>query len=451
MKYPESESATIEFKQQLPTKQQIIKTIVGFCNHFGGKLIIGVDDNNNICGVPESDIDSLIESLQQSIYQSCTPTILPSLYTQRIQEKLLVIIEVSSGMNKPYFLTSLGINEGTFIRSGAHTTKAPLNLIQDLIWRNKGFSADATFIYPAEITQIDESKFINFLEKNRSSYKNTPINTQLLNYKIINEEHSKLYPTLGGLLLFGKAPQNYVPEAFIICSHFEGVSGRKAIASLDCIGDLLNQVETAINFVKSRLNSQFQIKDIKREERLEIPEVALREVIINAIVHRDYNLPSPIKIAIYDNRLEVFSPGNFPGPLNVTQLEMGITYIRNHIICRVFREAGYIEKLGSGFLTLFKSYREYNLPAPEVKEGAGFIKCILPRESAATKNGKNEQNKESEQIMRLFYTTDEISVSDVTTTVNVSRQTATRRLNKLIEDKKIFRIGKGPAIKYKKC
>ena len=199
------------------------------------------------------------------------------------------------------------------------------------------------------------------------------------------------------------------------------------------------------------MNSQFQIKDIKREERLEIPEVALREVIINAIVHRDYNLPSPIKIAIYDNRLEVFSPGNFPGPLNVTQLEMGITYIRNHIICRVFREAGYIEKLGSGFLTLFKSYREYNLPAPEVKEGAGFIKCILPRESAATKNGKNEQNKESEQIMRLFYTTDEISVSDVTTTVNVSRQTATRRLNKLIEDKKIFRIGKGPAIKYKKC
>jgi len=100
---------------------------------------------------------------------------------------------------------------------------------------------------------------------------------------------------------------------------------------------------------------------------------------MNAIVHRDYSIPAPTKIAIYNDRMEVFSPENFPGPIDLDDLEKGLTFIRNPIICRIFREAGYIEKLGSGFRMLFESYRNYNLLRPSVIEGNGFIKCILPR------------------------------------------------------------------------
>lgn len=136
MKYNETESTTLEFKRELPTNNghQITKTIVGFCNQFGGKLVLGVDNNADICGIAEKNIDDVIQSLQQSIYRSCTPAIIPSIYTQRINDKLILIIEVSAGMNKPYFISSLGLNEGTFVRAGAHTVKATHSMLQELTW-----------------------------------------------------------------------------------------------------------------------------------------------------------------------------------------------------------------------------------------------------------------------------------------------------------------------------
>lgn len=446
MKYPEGESALVELKAQVPAKQQIVKTIVAFCNGFGGKLIIGVQDDRAICGVEEDDIDELMTSLQQSIYQSATPAILPSIYTQRIQEKLLVIIEVSAGMNKPYFVTALGLNEGVFIRAGAQTVKATSQLIQELAWQSKGFSADEMPVYAASKETIDTSLFRSHLERYRQFYQQGDLSAQLRHYKVLIEEHQHVYPTVGGLLLFGDQPERYLPEAFVICTHFKGVFGREALASQDCTGNLLMQATSALHFVTSRLHRAFHIQGAQRHEALEVPEVALREVIINAVVHRDYHLPGPIKIAIYDDRVEVFSPGNFPGPLRTDQLEMGITYIRNHVICRVFREAGFIEKLGSGFLTLFDSYRKAGLPQPKVIEGSGFIKCILPR---ADKVNTRMTVDSYEKIRQLFYVSDELTAEEVVRSLGVSRQTAGRRLAELVKQGFLIRVGKGPATRYK--
>jgi predicted HTH transcriptional regulator len=99
-------------------------------------------------------------------------------------------------------------------------------------------------------------------------------------------------------------------------------------------------------------------------------------------------------VAIYDNRVEIFSPGVFEGPLDTQNLMMGLTYIRNHIICKIFREAGYIEKLGSGFITLFESYEQRGgLYPPQVIEGENFIKCILPRKSFSSELLKKKMRR----------------------------------------------------------
>ena len=128
-KYPGQESSTLEFKRALPHKNQIIHTIIGFCNLFGGRLVIGVNDDGTIRGINEEKVGEIIESLEQSIYHSCTPTILPEIYTQRFSKKLVLIIEVSLGMNKPYFHTSEGLSNGTYIRSGSLTVKASPEMI----------------------------------------------------------------------------------------------------------------------------------------------------------------------------------------------------------------------------------------------------------------------------------------------------------------------------------
>lgn len=452
MKYPGQESSILEFKQELPTKQELVKTVIGFCNLYGGRLVIGVDDRAEILGIPEDDVGGLIESLQQSIYNSCTPTIIADIHTQRIDEKLLLIIDVSEGMNKPYFHTSKGVDGGTYLRMGKQTMRATAEIIQELHWQSKGKSPDMRPVYHSTIEDLDMAAIDRFF-KNRiqKPEESSHVSREelMIHYKILVKEHQRIYPSMAGILLFGKKPQDHISEAFIIGTHFKGVSGRDVLATKDFTKTLFDQFEESISFVVSRLNRQFTIKGAgPRNEQLELPEVALREILLNAIIHRNYFLSGPTKIAIYDDRIEVFSPGTFPGPLNASNLEMGLTYIRNFIISRIMRESGYVEKLGTGFLTLFKTYREAHLPEPIVIEGAGFVKCILQRRTP--KQSARLEEPMEQQLMKLFLMTDEVQTGDVVRFFSISRATAGRLLAKLVLQGIIVKTGQGPATRYKR-
>ena len=136
MKYPEKESSILEFKRELPSKQQVNKTIVAFCNMHGGKLIVGVEDSGEIIGISEEEIDETMENLHRSAYSNCSPTVIPSIHLQRIHNKLVLIIEVSEGMTKPYFITSDTIENGTYVRIGTQTVKATPEMIRELQWQS---------------------------------------------------------------------------------------------------------------------------------------------------------------------------------------------------------------------------------------------------------------------------------------------------------------------------
>ncbi len=444
MKYPAAESSTLEFKRELPSKQQIIKTIIGFCNMYGGTLIVGVDDFGEIIGINEESTPQIAEDLHRSIYASCTPPILPSLHTQRIDNKILLLIEVSEGMAKPYFHSSSGKQEGTFIRIGSETVKATPLMIQELEWHSMGKYLDQFPIYAATAEDIDLITFESFLKSRKTPFTESDVHKLLQPYGILTKEHNRIYPTLGGVLLFGKEPSKFLPESFIICTHFLGTSGREVVATRDCVGSLLEQYKECMSFILSRLNKKFTIKGAgARLETLEIPEEAIREIVINALIHRNYLIPGPTKIAIYDDRIEIFSPGNFPGPIHLDSLFMGMTYIRNTVIARIFREMGLVEKLGSGFLTVFRTYKERSLPTPVILEGTGFIKCILPRPVNISTSTEIEKS-----LLQLFYTKHEITSLDVMKSLSISRATANRQLKELSEEGLIKKIGKGPTSRY---
>lgn len=450
MKHPEQESSQLEFKRELPSYQQIIKTTIGFCNLFGGKIIVGVADDRNIVGLPEEKISAIMDALQESIFKNCNPVIIPNIYTQRIHDKLLLIIEVSSGMNKPYFLISEGLEKGTYCRVGALTRRATPEMIRELQWKAKGYSQDEMPIYATNSDIIDQKTLSDFLKQRKKSVVSHDVIVFMKHYKLVLEEHHRCYATIAGILLFSKEPQRYLSEAFVICSHFQGKEGRHVLATKDCMGTLFQQVNDCLAFLSERLYHQFEIKAAKREEMLEIPEEALREIVINALVHRNYDIPGPCKIAIYDDRVEIFSPGNFPGPLQHDKLEMGLTYIRNPVICRIFREAGYIEKLGSGFITLFTSYRQRHLPTPSVIESSGFVKCILPRRMANETEQTTKMNVETREVLvlNLLNMADTISTKDVVSQLKVSRQTAYRILSALVDKGRLKKRGVGAGTMY---
>jgi ATP-dependent DNA helicase RecG len=445
MKFPETESSTLEFKREMPQKDQIIKTVIGFCNQNGGRLVIGVTDQGHIVGVSPEDAAQAIEVLSQSVYDASTPPILPLVYTQTIHDKTVVVVEVSSGTNKPYYKKTEGLEKGTYVRLGPMTLRASADLIEELKWQARGKSYDMMPVYETSEGDLDQEKIKEFI-RSRKVGKKAKITQELLrSYYLIAREHAHLYATTAGIVLFGKEPQHFFTEAMIICSHFKGIEGREALASIDCNGTLFEQFERALDFIISRLSKSFTIKGPRRHEVLEIPEQALREALLNMIVHRNYHQKSPSKISIYQNRIEFFSPGTFFGPMNSQNLKLGLSFIRNAAICKAFREADYIEKMGSGFITIFKTYAERNLKAPSIIEGEGFVKCILPRE---TLNTSRSTGDELEPILALFDIATEITIADVVKNVGIARTTAGRRLDALIKLGKIKKRGHGRGTVY---
>lgn len=443
MKYPTNESSRIEFKSTIPKNDQIVNTVIGFCNTLGGKIIIGVNDNGIIEGINEEIAQISLEWLDKMIYETCTPPIIPLVYLQRLDSKVLIIIEVSSGMNKPYYKTAKGLAEGVFVRLGRSTMKANADMIEELKWQSRGMSFDTLPVYKAKVDDLVIENIEYFLTHRRNQ-KKIKVNEEVLNsYDLIVTEQGQLYPSVAGILMFCTQPQKYLPEAYILCSHFSGNSGREAIASRVIEGNLFEQFDGAYDFILSQLNKSYVIKGKLREEQYEIPTTAIREALMNAILHRNYHIPSPIKIAIYRNRVEFFSPGNFFGPLDLSSLESGITYMRNGAIAKILWESKYVEKMGSGFIEIFESYRQANLVPPEVVEGTNFIKCILPR----VKNS-NELADDMTKLLNYMKVNESISRSDIIENLNIPRATAGRYLSKLLKAKKIIRIGQGRSSKY---
>lgn len=452
MKYAECESSILELKQEIPKNDQIIKTVVGFCNQNGGKIVIGVANDGTIKGLPESEIQNHLESLDKAIYEASSPPILPLLYARRYGEKTVLIVEVSKGMNKPYYVKSAGLEKGTYIRLGRSTVRATSDMIEELKWQSRGLSFDMRPVYHASVDDLSDVKLKHFFSSKQKMKTTSVREEQLLAYHLVTDEHARRYPTVAGLLLFGKNPQRFFSEAITISTHFSGISGREAIASQDCEGTLVEQLDLAYAFILSRLQRAYSIRGKKRSETLEIPEIAIREILINAIVHRNYHIQGPTKVAIYANRLEIFSPGSFPGPMNPGNLTLGLTYIRNVAISRVLREMGLMERLGSGFITVFDAYAKAGLQTPEVVEGENYVKCILPRLQAdVPTNGKRRALEPAlRRIMALFDRSPQIAMADIISALEIPRATAGRHIKLMIERGLIKRSGSGRGSSYRK-
>lgn len=441
------ESSTIELKSILPKSDQIIKTMISFCNHLGGKLVIGVEDDRTIVGLAENEMDEALQWVEKAVYEASFPPIIPQVSLQRIGDKALLIIEVSSGMNKPYYRRSEGVEKGTYIRVGRNTVRATPETIEELRWQTAGIHFEAMPIHRASINDLDKKLFTAFLQKRKNDGESEYSIEMLKAYGLVTTEHAHHYPTTAGIVLFGKNPQKYFSEAMCICTHFQGTEGREVIATVDCEGDLFRQFNMAYDFVLTRLTTAFTVEDPKRTEKLEIPKKAVREVLLNAFIHRNYHIQASIKVAIWADRIEVFSPGAFPGPIDVNNLRTGRSYIRNPNICKAFREAGYIEKLGSGFVVMLDSYLSYRLPTPQVIDGGDYVKCVLSRPVPYQKYQEAEDLQA--RILALFQGHPELPTKEIVKVLGVARTTLHRALTALLEANILERTGHTKATRYR--
>ncbi len=439
-RYLERESKLLEFKSKLPQFHQLVKTCVAFSNGSGGKIIIGVDDKTHeVIGIDDEARNRIYDEFPNSLYDMTTPGLLAEIYEQSFDEKSVIIIDISSSNKKPVFIKKEGIPQGVYLRAGSSTRKATQDYVEELMRENKRIYFDEEAVQVSDYTEILSQDLLKSVFEKVDQEK--LITEKIILPSVINAR--KHYSTITGILFFCQTPEKYIPEAFIQCTKFSATEGRKIIQTEEIKGTLEHQIDICFQLIKSWLRRDYNVLEARLRGKLLIPEIALREAIINAVIHRKYSIPGAIKIALYDNRLEIFSPGNFPGLMAPHHLGDGTTYLRNPHIARIARRLGLVEKLGTGIKLIFESFKKRGLQKPVFEEGADSVKVVfsfLPQ--------KQDDVSEDEDLLRLFTHLKEVKLKEVESFFSVSRNTATRKLNRLVKTGKIYRTGKGPGVKY---
>ncbi|MBF0196813.1 MAG: putative DNA binding domain-containing protein [Planctomycetes bacterium] len=402
--------------------------------------MVGVKDDGEVEGITK-DPQDLIEQLSQIVYTGCSPTLIPRFYIENYEDRQVVVCEVSSGTNKPYRVKAE--ENGVYVRVGNTSLKANQDIVEELHWQAQGRSFDGMPNYRVLSSELVEGDILSILKRKRlpeaSSIPKKLFNTMHLHH----EENGSTYPTHAAVLLFHPQPQLFFSEAMTICSVFKGISGRDILSTQDMEGPLFEQLENVYEFVLKHLSYELRVNGkLNNTRSCEIPPIAIREALVNAYVHRNYHILSPVKIAIYDDRIEIFSPGEFPGPIDPENIDMGITYLRNPVLARWFRESGQMEKLGSGLPTIFKEYENAGLCRPTLREVQRNVKIILPRVPAM---GLHDED----QILRYIQNDGPSGASAIHgQLMHISKATLGRKLKKMVESGVLKTQGLGKALKY---
>lgn len=445
------EGKTIEFKRTLPDGNHIAKTVISFSNMAGGKIIIGIEDKTTkVIGINDDEAMDFPDKISNIIHERCHPFILPEIYLVHINDAKVLVVEVFPGALKPYYLKNKGKRDGTYIRVGATNKKADMEMIMELERQKRNISFDEELDYELDEKSLDLER----LKTDFHRYTGRSLDyNRLLNLKILVEEHGKIYPTVGGLLLAGKT--DYMEYARIKCARFKGTNMDIFIDQKEFTGPLYRQVEEAMKFAHTYIALSGKVEGLQRIDRYEVPLEVIREAVVNAVVHRDYSISgSDIKFAIFDNRIEVTSPGALPRSLEIEDIIAGRSEIRNKVIARFFKVIEFIEQWGNGIKKMFRLLKKDGLPDPLFRESGLFFKIIIykKKRQETTTETTTKTSGESEKITPKALSEEDIDASGemteekrttIETTIETTTETTIKihgKLLKLIRAKPSIRL-----------
>ena len=448
----QGENRQLEFKEQLPKNESIVKTVISFSNTSGGKLIIGVSDERKIVGIDEENIFELQDKISSLIFDSCYPNILPEIYTLNIEGKLLLVIEIFRGNLLPYYLKKEGKNKGTYLRVGATNRQASFDNIVELERQRRNISYDEELNYEVELSSLDLSPLYDVFKKVAKK-----LDTEKLkNLKLIKEQHGRDYPSNALLILLG-----YHDHCMVKCAKFKGTTMELFLDKKEYGGNIFEILENVQNFILNHINLRAEIKGLYRTDTYEIPVVALREALINALIHRDYiNQGRDIKVGVYDDIVNIVSPGSYPNSISQSDIDSGRSDARNRVIANVFKELGLIEQWGSGIARIKKSCLDIGLVEPKIVEMNDFVdveffRPIISKTVVKTSDtvGKVSDSSialslQEEKIISYLESNKRIVSKDVEKLLGLKESRTRELLKQMVEKGIIVRLGSGRSTYY---
>lgn len=352
------EDSKHQFKVNMSNVDALAAEMVAFSNGMGGKLIIGVDDDGSIVGLSSSDIARLNQLISNSANQSVRPAINPFTENITIDGKTVMIITVEKGLNKPYM-----DNQGLiWVKSGADKRKVTAREeLQRMFQTSALIHADEIPVKGSSLADLDIDYFSNFFEKlqgEKLDNQDIPLSQLLKNMNLMQEEELNIC----GMLLFAKAPQFKLPEFIVKAISYQGndITEQNYRDSRDIQGKLSDVFQQAVNFVLLNIHHQQNEQGFNSVGQPEIPRIVLEELIANALIHRDYFISSSVRLFIFQNRIEIISPGHLPNNLTVENIRYGNSNTRNPILASFSRMLLPYRGIGSGIMRALQNYPDIN-------------------------------------------------------------------------------------------
>jgi ATP-dependent DNA helicase RecG len=365
------ENSYVEFKRDDVTARDLAKEIVGFLNHKGGKVLLGVDDDKNIVGIQRDETRERLEDfVMNAVNRWVRPQVLPSYEEVRFEDGRRVgILSVDMGVDKPYFINDVD-RELYYVRVGSHTNHADRNAIKRMLQASGSLHYEITPVQGTNISHLDERRIFDYFKLIRRSanlpnwedtneWRKILVNTNIMT---TGETYASAL-TFGGLLLFGRDPHQFLKQSGILAvahrgeeKDYDSLERTYLTQSIVPLHDSQNPssflekglLQTALDFV-GRHCSHENLNGAIRLRSWDYPEEAVREGIANALVHRDYTLSGAnIEILVFSDRLEILSPGSLPNTVTVERMKAGYRYSRNQFLVNVCRDYGIVEQMGLG-------------------------------------------------------------------------------------------------------
>ncbi len=428
------ESKTIEYKQEFT--DDIKKTVIAFANTDGGKIFVGVEDDGNILGV--SQPDSVILQVNNAVRDAIRPdvTLFTETIVEQIDEKTVVVILVQRGTARPYYLAGKGIRpEGVYVRQGSSTVPATETAILNMIKETSGDSYEAARSLNQRLTFHDASAYFN---RKSIAFENSQKKT----LGLIGEDG--MYTNLA--LLLSEQCAHTIKLAV-----FEG--DRKAIFKerREFSGSLLHQLEEAYAFIDRFNRTRAEFKGLDRIDMRDYPPEAIREALLNAIVHRDYSFSSSTLISIFDDRVEFTTIGGLVKGISLNDIMLGVSVLRNQHLANIFYRLNLIEAYGTGIPKIMGAYTE-NVVKPIIEVTDNAFKISLPNINSPSSSFSAKQNdllsSRENQVMQLIDQKGYIQRKDVESDLNISQQTSVLLLRNMVEKGLVKKIGGGKLVKY---
>jgi ATP-dependent DNA helicase RecG len=367
------------FPEDVPVTR-LAATLVGMANANGGTVLLGIAPRSaQVMGItdPEKVIDRVFQAALLSDPTLVLPV--PDLFVLDGSPSLKVLsISIPSGLPHVYSL------DGSYLgRDGRQTNPISAKRLRQLLIERGSIQFETRIVEDATVDDLDPLAVeaymaaINQHADNRLSFKVGSETDLLLRRGCLSNKGGKLHPTYAGLLLFGRFPQQWLPNATLLAAHFPGIAFSDQFVKQDIAGNLPDQLRQAEVFIRENLATVVRLAGLAHQETLEYPFEAVRELLVNAAAHRDYNLQGDnIHLNIFSDRLEVISPGGLPGPVTLDNL-LEARFSRNAVIVQVLADLGFVERLGYGLDRVVTVMRQSHLRLPHFEEVAGCFKVTL--------------------------------------------------------------------------